>query len=469
MSKESTSEELGLDSIQGNTPSRSSSAIFLILCILPIFGTILFGAVDNTTWIIITVISAAIVFLWIVDSWKLNRIVLSTHPLQIPLLGFLLIGLIHLLPLGSPADIDGLLSVAASNTISLDPHSTRFFLTRLAVYIVFFAACLTFVNSDARVRKVVLTVVLFGSIMAFFGILQRLANPDGIYGVRETPQAVPFGPFVNQHHFASFMLMTIGLTLGLLFGQMIKRDKKILLVMALVLMSVAAILTSSRGGLLGLISVVGIVTLFNLIYGVWTPFGREASRSSNLGRNALATAVAAGLALVIFVMVLFVGGGESLMRGIGASQSGPDFSSGRSHFWSIALKIFFNNPLIGVGFDAFGVAFTRYDTWPGLFRVEQAHNEYLQVLAEAGLAGFLCLTSFIYWLLRKGSQSIKGGIGLVREASIGALAGCFGILIHSFFDFPLRTPSNAFFFLLLCSIAVFQLSKTMKLNELEQR
>ena len=46
--------------------------------------------------------------------------------------------------------------------------------------------------------------------MAFFGILQRLAHPEGIYGFRETPQAIPFGPFVNQHHFAAFMEMTSG-------------------------------------------------------------------------------------------------------------------------------------------------------------------------------------------------------------------------------------------------------------------
>ncbi|MBA3692276.1 MAG: hypothetical protein H0W77_02380, partial [Acidobacteria bacterium] len=40
-----------------------------------------------------------------------------------------------------------------------------------------------------------------------------------------------------------------------------------------------------------------------------------------------------------------------------------------------------------------------------------------------------------------------------RSTAVGALAGCFGILIHSFFDFPLRTPSNAFFFLTLTILA----------------
>ncbi len=446
--------------------SSANSAIFVILCIIPIFGTVLFGAVDNTTWVLITILWAVIILLWIAESWKAGGIVLSMQPLQVPLLGLLFISLVHLLPLGGSGDIEGLLPIPASGAISQDPFATRFFLSKLAVYVVFFAACLNFVNSEDRIKKVVVIVIIFGSLIAFFGILLRLANPDGIYGLRETPQAVPFGPFVNQHHFAALMQMTSGVTLGLLFGDWIKRDKKILLVIGFVLMSVAAILTSSRGGLLGLVSVVAFVVLFNVVSGRWSRIRRSTFSNAKLGRNVATAAAGAALVLVIIGVVLFVGGGESLMRGIGATQPGADFSSGRTHFWSIALKLFLENPVIGVGFEAFGVAYTRHDTWTGMFRVEQAHNEYLQVLAEGGILGFACLGAFIYLLFRKSLRAIADGTGIAREAAIGALAGCFGILIHSFFDFPLRTPSNGFFFLLLCSIAVFQNSSNRKANVL---
>src|SRR5258707_2859292 len=50
------------------------------------------------------------------------------------------------------------------------------------------------------------------------------------------------------------------------------------------------------------------------------------------------------------------------------SNSDADFSTGRSHFWPIAFRIFLENPILGVGYDAFGVAFTRDDTWSGLDR-----------------------------------------------------------------------------------------------------
>lgn len=45
----------------------------------------------------------------------------------------------------------------------------------------------------------------------------------------------------------------------------------------------------------------------------------------------------------------------------------------------------------------------------------------------------------------------------MRGLAVGAFAGCVGILVHSFVDFPLRTPSNAFFFLLLVVLATLRL------------
>ena len=41
----------------------------------------------------------------------------------------------------------------------------------------------------------------------------------------------------------------------------------------------------------------------------------------------------------------------------------------------------------------------------------------------------------------------RGGIAL------GATAGCFAVLVHSFFDFTLHTTSNALLFLVLAALA----------------
>ena len=89
------------------------------------------------------------------------------------------------------------------------------------------------------------------------------------------------------------------------------------------------------------------------------------------------------------------------------------------------------------------------------FRVEQAHNDYLQMLSDAGILGFACAIAFVVLLMKSGIAAIvRRGDDIQRSIVAGALAGCFGILIHSFFDFPLRTPANALFFLLLVVLVV---------------
>jgi hypothetical protein len=40
-----------------------------------------------------------------------------------------------------------------------------------------------------------------------------------------------------------------------------------------------------------------------------------------------------------------------------------------------------------------------------------------------------------------------------RGVATGALAGCFAVLVHSFFDFTLHTTANALLFLMLAAFA----------------
>jgi O-antigen ligase len=396
--------------------------------------------------------------LWLADAWLTREFRFSLNPLQIPLLGLIAIGLIQLLPLRGleiPAD---LLSIPATASLSLAPYSTRLATVQLIVYFVFFAAVLVYINNQERLRKIVLTIIIFASLMAFFGILQRLANLEAIYGLRLANQAIPFASFINQHHFAAFMEMTIGVTLGLLFSRATKNNRRIFLSFAVVVMGIAVIFTSSRGGMLSLLAVVGCTVTANILQ---KPLTRANSTDANGGNYRRVFGLISGgfgLILVLIGSVLLLGGDESLLRGVGLSNP-EDITNGRSHFWSVAWRIFLDHPFLGAGLDSFAFAFTGYDTWNGAFRVEQTHNDYLQILADAGLAGFACAAAFIVLLFKQGLRVVRQSSDSFRlSTAIGALAGCAGILIHSFFDFPLRTPSNALFFLTLTATAVVSIA-----------
>lgn len=437
------------DRIEG---SRFSTGIVILLSAIPVISAIVYGAVDSASIGLLSIPLTFIVVLWVAHAWQTGEFPRSTDSLQIPLLGLIALACVHLLPFG-PDSSSGLLAVEASQTISMDPYATRFFLIRLVLFFVFFAAALVFIPQGARPSRLVAVIIVFGAAFAFFGILQRLATPESIYGLRPTPQAIPFASYVNQHHFAGLMEMTSGVALGLLFGRGLTRERKLFVAIAAGIMGMAIVFTGSRGGLISYLAVI--------VFAAAASFARrrarrgEGSGPGSRSRNLLIITAAVGLIVIVLGSVLLLGGEGALLRGIGLQTNQSDLSSGRAHFWRIAWQIFLENPILGAGFDAFGVAFTRHDTWHGLFRVEQAHNDYLQMLADGGIVGFACVAGFVYLLLRKGVRAMASETDDLRKAMVtGALAGCFGVLIHSFFDFPLRTPANMFFFLLLVVIAV---------------
>ncbi len=427
--------------------SRLNSAAVIILYAIVVFATLAYGAVETWSVGFISVATGVLVALWLIDGARRSEFRLDANVLQLFIAGLIVIGVVQLLPFRS-SGVPGL-SIPAASSISIDPYATWNAVVLLVIQLIFFAAAYALFNNADRVKRLAVFVVTFAALLAFFGILQRLANPQGIYGWRPTPQAIPFGSYVNQHHFAALMEMSIGLTLGILLGRATKKDKRLLLVIALVLMTIAIGLTGSRGGVLSLVAVAGFAVIF--LFGRRSKIAED--EPSPLPGKWTIAAFGGLFAVFLVAALLFLGGDESLLRGIGITSQ-DDASSGRFHFWWVAVQIFKDYPVLGAGLDAFGTAFPQYDTWNGAFRVEQAHNDYLQILSDAGIAGFACVAAFVYFLFRKGFAIIGSENEPHRRSiAIGALAGCFGILVHSFFDFPLRTPANAFFFLLLVVLA----------------
>lgn len=439
--------------------SRVGKLIFFALLAISILAVIIFGAVDVWALGLLSALVGALAILWLTDSWRSGEFHFSDSPLQIPLGALIVIGLIQLLPFGAAGAADGLLSIAPSNTRSLAPTQTRFAVVQLATYAVFFAAALRFISTPNRLRKTVVTVIVFGAAIAFFAVLQQLANLEGIYGLRQSTNAFTFGSYVNRHHFAALMEMTIALTLALFFGNATTSNKRIFLVTAAVVMGIAIILTGSRGGLISLFAIIFFIVAANVLRRrskdeIDRESGDDEKPRTKFRRSL--TLIGGGLALVVGLVgaVIMLGADQALLRSSGLTLDTGDISNGRSHFWSVALKIIADYPILGTGLDSFGAAFTRYDTWNGTVRVEQAHNDYLQILADAGIFGLLCVLSFIILLFKTSLRIItKSSDNFRRSAATGALAGCLGIIIHSLFDFPLRTPANGYFFLILAVLA----------------
>ena len=426
----------------------ASRFVFLIICVAIVLSALAFGTVHYWALAIFNLGALAILILWLVDAWTLGTLRISRNLLQLPLLGTIVLGLIQLLPLRSVSGSG--LAIPLTQALSLDPNATRLVLVQISTLFVYFAATLVFTDTPHRLHILVRTIIIFGFFLALFGLTQSFASPTRVYWFRELNQSTAFGPFINRHHFAGYMELTIALPLGLLFGNAIEKEKRLLYLFAAFLMGVALVLTSSRGGI---ISLFAEILFFALFTALWRP-GRSSRRQRNSRiRGALIRfGLAGGLMLVLLGGVVLLGGEFSLTRFIDSVNT-DDPTTGRVHFWSVTLEIIKAHPWLGTGLGAFGVIYTHYDSRNGLYRLEQAHNDYLQIISDTGFLGALLAFCFVILLFRYAYRRTKSRDVFRRGVALSAIGGCFAVLVHSMFDFTLHTTSNALLFLVLSAIA----------------
>ena len=420
----------------------ASRFAFLVICVAIVMSALAYGTVHYWALGLFNLGGLTILILWVADGWRLGNVRVSRNLLQLPLLGVVLLGVVQMLPLRDGSG--GLL-----RTLSFDPNSTKLVVVQLATLLVYFAATLVFVDTPHRLQVLVRTIMIFGFFLALFGLTQSFTSPTKVYWMRELNQSTAFGPFINRHHFAGYMELTIALPLGLLLAGAIDKQKWILYLFLAGLMGVALVMTASRGGI---ISVVAEIVFLVIVTAIWRKHGERRRVGSRLKGVATRVGLAGALIFGLFLGVMLLGGEFSLNRFIDSVNT-DDPTTGRAHFWSVTLDMIKANPMLGTGLGAYGVMYTRYDTRNGLYRLEQAHNDYLQVFSDAGVVGGVLALAFVVLLFYRGFGRARSRDNFRRGVALAALGGCFGVLVHSFFDFTLHTTSNALLFLVLAALA----------------
>ncbi len=417
--------------------TTANKTSFVLLCVTLIFSALAYGGVHQPVIILLYVLIAVMALLWAVDGLQTGTMRFSTSLLQIPIYAAFAYAVIQVIPFGASSEIAGVADMPA--TISADPFLTKLSAVHFLALGAFLSLTLVLLDSAKRIRRLSTVITIFGFGFAFFAILQSVLSPENIYGVYKSPYAaVPFGSFVNRHNFAAYMEMTAALPLGLLFTGAVGRDKRLLYITAIGLMGVALLLSGSRGGLVAFLALVLLTAILTI----------GAKRKKNvLVRMGLAGALIAAVIGGSF----FVGGESSLTR-IAETTMSENISADRSNIWAVTLKVIQANLPFGAGFGAFGVAYTPYDNMSGFERVEQAHNDYLQVLADAGLIGLVIGAGFLFVLFQTGREAVSVENTFRRGIAVGSAAGIFAILVHSIFDFVLHTTAISILFLILMAM-----------------
>jgi len=123
------------------------------------------------------------------------------------------------------------------------------------------------------------------------------------------------------------------------------------------------------------------------------------------------------------------------------------------------FRMFAHRPVLGWGLGAFPTVYPSYRTFYTNYFINEAHNDYAQLLVETGLLGFALMLWFLvrlYGCTRVSSR--RWEFKWDGALSLAALLGCTGILFHSFVDFNLQIPANAAFFYVLAALAASELA-----------
>lgn len=446
-------------------------AIYLLVAFVLFFSPLPYGSAEPTKKFFFLAVVFIIFLLWLIHN-KMTEKMIDAGPsrdrLKLILLAvFVAVCILQILPMpgfalklissnsfeiwDESAKILGGIGLRLDRnfyTISLYPAQTWRELMLFLGYIAFGYVVSQHFRTTRAIMFLLVAVFAIAFIEAIIGIAQHLLTGSEM----NTPNTtIARGTYVNKNHFAGFMEMTLPLAFGYSVSlwhwtreksysirQIIVSDKffrQLFFVFLLGLMFLALVLSRSRAALASILIAFGSFIVISA-------FLRRGSSFSGLG---LLLVIAVG-----FILTAIVGVYPIIDNFVTA---GGDVK-GRILVWMDTLHMISDFPLFGAGFGSFSNVYPMYKeamTLPKTFNF--AHNDYLQMAAETGLAGLLSLMGILLLMMRDFVRKIidaHSGIDHFRKyVAIGAMMGIISILVHSMADFNLHVPANGLYFAFL--------------------
>jgi O-antigen ligase len=309
---------------------------------------------------------------------------------------------------------------------TVDQGSSNLGLIKLADFILLALLLPRLLPSSRAYRPLLLWVALLAGGVALYGFLQW---PLGFNRMDGRLHSV----FLIPNSLAGFLAAALPVTVALMLTATSRPAHGGLLVLA-VLQAAALAATGSRGGWLA--AGAGI-TIALLLMG-WRKV---------VGRSLLIGVIVAGLSVVAIDRLH-----PELIRPRAASLSHLLTAEPlRYLIWQSAVEMIRERPLTGWGIGAFGTAYVRFKS-PVFDNVTQyyAHNDYLQITAELGLPGLVCVIWLIgtaVWMTGRAWRAHRRTAdteGLIADEAVllaGVAGGGAAILLHSVVDFDLYVPA----------------------------
>ncbi|HEX8650884.1 MAG TPA: O-antigen ligase family protein [Pyrinomonadaceae bacterium] len=402
--------------------------------------------------------------LCIVESTLSGEYFVREHRMLLPLCALILFIFAQSLPLSRGAT--GALGIPLWNAISADPYESRLVALKFIAFALVGALLLRYTSTRRRLRALIHVVIGIGVASALFGIarliMQRGANA---FVLPYLLTGTGYGQFINRNHFAFLMEMALGLILGLVIGRGVRREQRLVYLAAALAVWAALVLSNSRGAIFSMLGQMLFLCL--LFYAARQE--RKDRRQTNAprrwrlsGTHIMRVALLAALMLALIMGIIWMGGDQLATKlesaPVEISAQGPDNRWGdrRREVWQTTWQVIKENPLAGVGFGGYWIAISQYHNASGKVTPQQAHNDYLELLASGGLLGVLLWVWLAAAVIGRARACLRDSDSFRRAAYLGALVGVFGVAAHSLVDFGLHITINALVCITLLVIATVQ-------------
>ena len=334
----------------------------------------------------------------------------------------------------------GYLIVAIASAVLLNPLTldAQRELMRLASYVCFYYVITDWCR-DADNTRTLLTVLMASTIaVAIFGLWQALTGGytvlyDVLYPVQDEIAQIPawegrITSFLEHYNgLAGYINLVVPFCLAFATGGT-NPVLRTLSRWCLALACIALVLTQSRGGLLAFVAILMIYAYLSV-----------PDRKTRIRR-------VASLLVVCLLAALVAGLLFQRLSDI------DDFTAvSRLAIWGGAFSVFARSPLLGTGFGnlrgLMGGLLNLPDGWTG-----DAHNLYLELLAETGVIGFLVFSALVVFALRAALKQMRQTQkAFDKMIALAVFAAICGVLVHGTVDYLFHTTPQvtALFFLVL--------------------
>ncbi len=405
----------------------SGRLIEYCLIFLLIFTPFAYGAVEPWSVAVFEVVSVLMLLLWVFKMIANGRFEIDRNPV----ISFAILFIVYV----SMQLIFSFIPHPSSLILlpgSVYPWATRTELLKIISYAVIFLVAVHTIKTRQQINRILSIIIAVGFLMAIFFLMR--------YFGAEAPRGI-----INPDHYAGYLGMIIPLAFGFLLIRhqgYVPLDmayaRQFLFFFCAIVMSAALFFTMSRGGMFSFIASLSCMSVLL--------FTRK-----SIKRKRWILSIA-----VVFVVsaVAWIGATPVLERIMSIKVEITSlYFGGRLPVWNGTLEIVKDYPVFGTGLGTFSYIFPKYqmERLPHIFMY--AHNDFLELLSEIGVAGFsLFVISGLWFAAGLLSRFYKRNDLYITGLCIGILGSLTSILVHSFADFNLHIPATAILTVIILSL-----------------